>query len=204
METVGTGDRRGASVLLAVVALVVLAACGGSSSPEETSGPAETTTLAPTTTEDDVDDSADDPLGGEEPERPGCAEYCQTAGGYGGEGTDLPAPVEVELDGTVTMYDDGTIPVRVTCTVDVDCAGAILTTGYDPAGDYGRCDLFVPAGETRLLAIPLPDPVADLVYDGESVDVAVTFDTFPTVEALGNAFDEYLGLLVLDTVVTGP
>ena len=129
------------------------------------------------------------PPTGEKAERLGCHEYCQTAAASGGEGDDRSdVLLGLKAENPVVAFDDGTIPVRIYCLADQDCEGVIMVTtahNLDNAGS-GRSDLLVEAGNSRLLAVPLPAPAVDLIEHGESLDMQVYANVGPTWDRLSS------------------
>jgi hypothetical protein len=114
--------------------------------------------------------------------RLGCHKYCQNAGGTGGEEKASDTIVGLKVENPVVAFDDGTIPVRIYCFVEENCVGAILVFGED--GDDGRSDLYVAAGENRLLAVPLPAAAVDAIESGKNIDMKVAADVYPTWQSL--------------------
>lgn len=118
--------------------------------------------------------------------RPGCGEYCQNAGGYGGGGGVISA-VEFITTGSLTLLEDGTVPIKLACRLPVPCRGALLLdseedTGLpagptEHAGSLGRIDLDLGANQTRVLAIELSDAAREFVESRELVQVNLTADT---------------------------
>jgi hypothetical protein len=167
------------------------AACGGGTQPPLGAAPgAADQTTAPAAPQ---------------PERLGCSDYCQTAGGYGAAPSDLEAIVTVTTDGPVTVADDGTVGLRISCRVDVDCKGAILTLPVgSSAFDNGRCDLDVPAQGKRYLAVPLPPSVLQALGPGDSLEVGITLDASPAWQQLSKADqDASLGIFFGSIEVVG-
>jgi hypothetical protein len=128
---------------------------------------------------------------------PGCSEYCQTAGGYGGDGSHNPDMVKITVDDPVVPLDDGTIPVQFTCLTDLDCEGAVLVgfANFDDVAKYGdtdgRCDLFVKAGRSRVLAVPLSKPIIAALNEEAEVRLVITADAGLTLLRLPPAEQNY-------------
>jgi hypothetical protein len=142
--------------------------------------------------------------GEEQPVRLGCGTYCHNAGGYGGSDFDAPKLTEVEMDHPVVLRDDGTVPVRVSCQFDTNCAGAILLGRTDVVED-GRCDLFVRARQSRLIAVPVPDSAVVALQEEGRITLSLTVDSLPTVEQLPNRhWDDFDGLTTASVEVVSP
>ena len=138
--------------------------------------------------------------------RLGCHEYCQTAGGRGGDAGGNPSDtiVGLEVENPVVAFDDGTIPVRIYCFVEQDCEGAIFVFG-DDFDSTGRSDLLVAAGENRLLAAPLPAPAVDAIEGGRRIEMKVVADLLPTFDRLSPEDQDRLpDFQSLSIVVVGP
>lgn len=123
-------------------------------------------------------------------EHPGCRQYCQTAGGYGGDDSDHPGLVEIAVDDPVVPLPDGTIPVQITCSTDLDCEGAVIVafSSFDDMSEYGdtdgRCDLFVEAGRSQILAVPLSEPIIAALNETAEAHLIITADAGLTLQRL--------------------
>ena len=97
--------------------------------------------------------------------RPGCATYCQNAGGYGGSGHGTPPPPAVTLTtASVTADPDGYVPVTVACHLSTQCRGVLILSG---GGLRARSDLLVGGGATQTIGIPLgPSAIGTLRSNG--------------------------------------
>jgi hypothetical protein len=121
---------------------------------------------------------------------PGCGEYCQTAGGYGGDDSDHPGLVEIAVDDPVVPLEDGTIPVQITCSTDLDCEGAVIVafSSFDDMSKYGdtdgRCDLFVEAGRSQIFAVPLSEPMIAALNETAEAHLNITADAGLTLQRL--------------------
>jgi hypothetical protein len=148
--------RQSLLIALCAVTAIVASACG--SDGEATPAPAPT---------------ASGEVG---PQRLGCGEYCQNAGGYGGgdEGEFL---MRIETRGQVAPIDDA-VPVELTCLTNAPCKGAILISGPSPDFiDVGRSDLLVEGDATATIAVPmLPEAIAALERGGGRLRVEIFAD----------------------------
>jgi hypothetical protein len=148
--------RRTLAGALCAVAAVAPAACG--SDAEEP--PART----PTASEEVA------------PQRLGCGEYCQHAGGYGG-GAEGEILMRIDTRGRVAPVHDA-VPVELTCLLSEQCKGAILVFGSEPEFvEVGRSDLLVEGGSTATIAVPMfPDAIAAVARGGGQLRAHITAD----------------------------
>jgi hypothetical protein len=58
--------------------------------------------------------------------RPGCASYCQSAGGYGAPKAQGVDAVTLVSSGSVTLDPDGFLPLTMTCNLPVQCGGTMI------------------------------------------------------------------------------
>jgi len=97
--------------------------------------------------------------------RPGCATYCQNAGGYGGAGHGTAPPPAVTLaTASVTADPDGYVPVTMACHLSTHCRGVLILSG---GGLSARSDLLVGGGARQTIGIPLgPSAIGTLRSNG--------------------------------------
>jgi hypothetical protein len=93
--------------------------------------------------------------------------------------------VKITVKDPVVPLDDGTIPVQFTCLMHLDCEGAVLVgfSNSDDMAKYGftdgrtdRCDLFVKAGRSQVLAVPLSKPIIAALNEAAEVRLVITAD----------------------------
>jgi hypothetical protein len=82
--------------------------------------------------------------------RAGCSKFCRQAGGFGA-GPETKMPVKIPRQ--TIRPDDGLIGIRARCTLEHKCVGAIIVSGRKL--EYGRADLRIPEGETRIVYVRL-------------------------------------------------
>ena len=88
-------------------------------------------------------------------------------------------------DQTVGGTRDRVVAIRATCTLDHDCVGAIILTSFKGefgrrfAGEYGRADLEIPAGETSKVKVGISKK--GLEYLKEHGDDKSAFATVPLI-----------------------
>jgi hypothetical protein len=91
--------------------------------------------------------------------RPGCASYCQNAGGYGAPKAQGVDAVTLLSSGTVTLDQDGFLPLTMTCNLPVQCGGAIIICIGGNRNSSGmrcsRADEALEARATQTVGIPM-------------------------------------------------
>jgi hypothetical protein len=121
-------------------------------------------------------DPEERPAGEAAPQRLGCGEYCQNAGGYG-DGANVEAVMRIETLGRVTAVD-GAVPVELSCLRREPCRGAILVSASPPDElELGRSDLYVEGRSSATIAVPLSaEAMAALERAGGSRRGLITAD----------------------------
>jgi hypothetical protein len=123
---------------------------------------------------------------------------------------------------SVTILEDGTIPIEVTCVYHDPCVGALVLIPLDapasaPGGDEAgrsdlmpyRSDLSLHAGASRPFGITIPDTHRRELERNGHMEVDVNVDLFPTLESLPvDKRSEWTALifknLVISSAANGP
>jgi len=91
--------------------------------------------------------------------RPGCASYCQSAGGYGAPTIKGVDAVTLVSGGTVALDPDGFLPLTMTCNLPVQCGGTIIICiggNHDTQGmGCSRANEALEPRATQIVGIPM-------------------------------------------------
>jgi hypothetical protein len=141
--------------VLGVVGVVAVAPAGGASgTPNAPSGSNPTSSRAGPASADDVIATR------RRRRRAGCHQFCQQAGGLGGD----PALAPITISRAPVRLRAGVARIHVRCLAATPCDGALaifpthladVVRGAVPAGSYGGVDLAAPPRRTVAIEIPV-------------------------------------------------
>ena len=110
----------------------------------------------------------------------GCSEYCQTAGGYGGDDTAPRPMIRLAANAPVRPLSDGTIPLTFTCLFTSTCLGTVfIDSASGPQFsnvDHGSDIKINGSGATRTIAVPLPSAALTELQARGRLSVQVSTD----------------------------